>query len=175
MKLFLSFRARENGNCAKIAHFLMGEKDKYLAFKDRNVTGCSNCDYQCFKAECKNRGDGVYELFDSFGEYDKIILIVPMYCGNPSSLYFSFNERSQDYFMRNEEMYEKLLPKLYLIGVYGSAKETPHFISILNQWFSCSQIKNHVLGIERRKYQQKMRDYVTDVPEVRESLKKFLL
>ena len=62
--------------------------------------------------------------------YDKVILIVPMYCGNPSSLYFVFNERCQGYFNGNPDKYDDIVKRMYFIGVYGSKEESPHFLDI---------------------------------------------
>ena len=101
-------------------------------------------------------------------------MIVPMYSGNPSSLYFSFNERCQDFFMENKEIYDDMLRKIFLIGVYGSRLETPDFVPCLEKWFVDTPYKNHVLGIERRPYKQKMKDCILDVEEVRKKLRNFM-
>ncbi|MBP3700730.1 MAG: hypothetical protein J6I64_02465, partial [Lachnospiraceae bacterium] len=106
--------------------------------------------------------------------YDKVILIVPMYCGNPSSLYFVFNERCQDYFMHNGT-YEEIIKRLYIIGIYGSRKETPDFIPCFEKWFQCSPYSGHVLGIERHEYGQKMGDCILDVEEVRQKVEQFVI
>ena len=97
-----------------------------------------------------------------------------MYCGNPSSLYFIFNERCQDYFMHNEDKYEDILSRLYIIGIYGNRESTPDFIPCFEKWFECSEYENRVLGIERHKYHQKPEDSVLDEEEVRIILKNFL-
>ena len=34
----------------------------------------------------------IYSLWN-LNNYDKVILVVPMYCGNPSSLYFTYKWR----------------------------------------------------------------------------------
>lgn len=77
-KLFISFSARENGNCDSIAHFLSGEQDAVVYFRDKKYHACAGCDYECFDGRCKYRGDDVYELFDSMQQYQKIIFIVPI-------------------------------------------------------------------------------------------------
>ena len=118
MKLFISFSARETGNCAQIIDFLRTPQDNVVLYKDLNIHGCSNCDYECFKTQCKYRADDVYSLYNSFREYEKVILLVPMYCGNPSSLFFGFNERSQDFFMDHEDEYASFAERLFIIGVY---------------------------------------------------------
>lgn len=106
--------------------------------------------------------------------YDKVFLIIPMYCGNPSSLYFKFNERCQDFFMHNEDSYETIISKWYIIGVYGDSRKTPDFIPCLSKWFECTQVDNHVLGIERHRYSQKMKDNILDVDEVRNMITCFV-
>ena len=105
--------------------------------------------------------------------YDRVVLIVPMYCGNPSSLYFAFNERGQDFF-RSEEAYDEAVRRLYVIGVYGAAAETPDFVPCLEKWFACTPYTGRVLGLERRAYGQKMTDKLLDVQEVRDKLDAFM-
>ena len=173
--MFISFSARENGNCVDIANYLKKDNDRLILFKDLNIQGCKNCNYECFSSMCKFREDDIYSLFESMKEYKKVILIVPMYCGNPSSLYFSFNERSQDYFFHNEAEYDIFLTKLYLIGVYGSKSETPDFIQCLSKWFNCSDTSKHILCIERHIYNQKMEDRIIDVLDVKNILNRFII
>ncbi len=142
MKLIISFSGRENGNCDQIANYIATDEDKVLAFRDLNTHGCSNCNYECFDGVCKYRDDDVYGLYESMCGYEKIVLVVPMYCGNPSSLYFEFNERGQDFFMHHESMYENIISKLYVIGVYGSKETTPEFLSVFEKWFNGFQYTN---------------------------------
>ena len=174
MKLIISFSGRKNGNCDDIATYISEKKDEIVYFRELKVHPCSDCNYECFKGCCKYHGDDIYTLYESMLKYDKVICIVPMYCGNPSSLYFKFNERCQDYFMHNEECYEKIISKLYMIGVYGDSETTPDFIPCLEKWFEGTSYKNRVLGIERHKYDQRMEDKILDVEEVREMLKTFV-
>ena len=174
MKLFISFSARETGNCAQIIDFLRTPQDKVVFYKDLNTHGCSNCDYECFTTQCKYRDDDVYNLYNSFEEYEKVILLVPMYCGNPSSLYFGFNERSQDFFMHHEEEYTSFAERLFVIGVYGSRKESPDFIRCFEKWFDGTPYTHHVLEIERHLYQQTMQDSVIDIEAVKSALQKFI-
>jgi len=174
MRLFISFSARESGNCAQIIDFLKTPQDKAIFYKDLNSRGCSECGYECLKTQCKYRDDDVYGLYDSFKLYEKVVLIVPMYCGNPSSLYFAFNERSQDFFMHHEDDYTAFAQRLFIIGVYGSKKESPDFISCFEKWFEGTPFENHVLGIERHVYRQSMSDSVLDIDAVRSALSEFL-
>lgn len=175
MNLIISFSGRENGNCDQIAKYIDSENgDHVIFFRNLNVHECSGCQYECFKAVCKYRDDEIYGLYDSMCEYDKVILIVPMYCGNPSSLYFKFLERSQDYFMGKGDNYETILQKLYIIGVYGDREKTPEFIPIFEKWFEGTEIKNHVLEIERHRYGQKIGDSVLDIDEVKNRISHFV-
>ena len=173
MRLFISFSARETGNCAQIMDFMKSPGDKAVHYKDLNTHGCGNCGYECFNAQCKYRDDDVYSLYSSFRGYEKVILLVPMYCGNPSSLYFGFHERGQDFFMRYGDEYPSFAGKLYIIGVYGSDRESPDFIRCLERWFEETPYTRHVLGIERHLYRQTMQDSVLDIEEVKTALREF--
>ncbi len=173
MNLIISFSGRANGNCDQIASFISRQNDKIVYFRDLNIHSCANCDYECFEKVCKYRVDDVYALYESMSGYDKGILIVPMYCGNPSSLYFIFNERCQDYFMHNDT-YETILQKLYIIGVYGKREENPDFISCLEKWFADSKLQKRELGLERHLYGQKLNDSILDVEEIKTRVLAFL-
>lgn len=173
MNLIISFSARENGNCDQIAKYIATEDDKIVYFRKCNVHPCMNCNYECFQGECIYRGDDIYSIYDEMCQYDKVIFLVPMYCGNPSSLYFIFNERCQDYFMHNDN-YEEITKRLYIIGIYGNQKDTPDFVRCFEKWFECSERDGHVLGIERHPYNQKIEDSILDVEEVRMQLLKFV-
>lgn len=174
MNLLISFSGREHGNCDDILEYISTKEDTTVYFRNLNVHNCSNCTYECFDGNCKYRQDDIYDLYASMPMYDKIFLIVPMYCGNPSSLYFKFNERSQDYFMHNEECYKLIVSKMYIIGVYGDSNKTPDFIPCLEKWFDCSQHNNHVLGIERHQYELKLNDKLLSFEEVKNKIKVFV-
>ena len=173
MNLIISLSARKNGNCDNIAEYISSEGDRIVTLRELDVHSCRNCEYECMTDKCKYREDDIYELFVSMKSYDKVIMIVPMYCGNPTSLYFLLNERSQDYFMHNED-YDELVEKLYFVGVYGDKKQNPDYLSNFEKWFECTDIKGHVLGIERHKYGQKLQDSIIDVVEVRSALEEFM-
>ena len=167
MRLFISFSARKDGNCDDVAKHLAKEEDDIIYFRDLNVHGCSNCDYECFDNCCKYHNDGIYNLYKKLNNYQKIVLIVPMYCGNPSSLYFIFNERCQDYFMHNEDKYENLIKRLFIIGIYGDSKNSPDFIPCFEKWFNGTKYTNHVLGVERHNYNLKLKDSILEVDELK--------
>ncbi len=170
MKLIISFSGRKGGNSDGIAEYIAAEKDKIVYFRELNAHNCSNCDYECFNGECKYRDDGVYSLFESMASYDKVIFIVPMYCSNPSGLYFTFNERSQDFFMQNEEKYGDMVNKLRIIGVYGSKESYPHFIPCLVSWFNDGSLSDKIIEIERHKYNLKLKDNLLEVAKIRKIL-----
>ena len=117
MNLIISFSGRANGNCDDILRYIADINDTTISFRDLNVHECSSCSYECMYDVCKYRCDDIYNFYKSVSNYYKVFLIVPIYCGNPSSLYFKFTERSQDFFMHNED-YELLLSKLYIIYDY---------------------------------------------------------
>ena len=173
MNLIFSFSARKNGNCDEIAEMISSEQDKIIYLRDKKIQPCMNCDYECItKKECKYRHDDVYMLFRMMEEAEKVYFIVPMYCGNPASLYFILNERSQDYFM-NHETYEQLMDKLYILGIYGSEEATPGYLRCFEKWFTDSKM-DHILGIERHPYGLKLKDRILGIEELRNEIKSFL-
>ena len=56
-------------------------------------------------------------------KYKNIILLVPMYCSNPSSLYFIFSERMQDFFNNNSNKWNTFIKKLKIVHTYNKRKE----------------------------------------------------
>ncbi len=174
MNLIISFSARKNGNSDAIAKHIAKSEDKIVFFRDLNVSSCKNCDYECFDGFCKYHDDEVYNLLALMNNCQKTVLIVPMYCGNPSSLYFVFNERCQDYFMHNEEKYENILKRLFIIGIYGDKEQNPDFTDCFEKWFNGYKYSGHVLGVEKHKYGLKLKDSVWDVEEIRNSISEFI-
>lgn len=173
MKLIISFSGRKGGNCDQIAEHIASVGDKIICFRELDVHPCSGCEYECFGGVCRYRQDDIYGLYSEMCGYDKVVLIVPMYCGNPAALYFIFQERCQDYFMHNDT-YGEILKRLHIIGVYGKAETTPDYIPCFEKWFSGSPYRNRVLGIERHLYGQKLQDNVLDVAEVKEQIGNFI-
>lgn len=161
--LFVSFSGRKNGNCSDIAQYLIKENDKLILFKNIFYNPCSKCNYECFNSVCKYRYDDVYDLLESTNNYKKIVFIVPMYCGNPSSLYFVLNERMQDYFNHNEDKWDSFTNKLHFICIYGSDEETPYFINNFNNLVNDS---SKILKLERHKYNLKMNDMILSNSEL---------
>ena len=119
--LLISFSARQNGNCDDIIEFL-GNQCTDLQIDTMNIcdlsfVGCTDCNYQCMNDRCLYHDDDIYSFLDDTKEYKKVVYIVPMYCGFPSSFYFALNERSQDYWMQNEKYYNDFTKKIYIIGI----------------------------------------------------------
>lgn len=174
MNLLISFSGREGGNCDRILDYISTPEDVKKYFRIMNIHSCSHCQYECFSQDCKYHDDDIYALFESMLDYEKVILVVPMYCGNPSSLYFIFNERCQDFFMRNEEKYGDIISRLYIIGIYGSRNQTPDFIPCFEKWFTGSGKENRVLGIERHIIGQGRDEYILSNEEVKQNITQFL-
>lgn len=173
-KLLISFSARKDGNCDEIARHLAKVEDKIIYFRDLNADSCSNCDYECFDNSCKYHNDDIYNLLDEISNYQKVVFVVPMYCGNPSSLYFILNERCQDYFMHNEDKYENLVKRLFIIGIYGDSEKSPDFIPCFEKWFEGTRYTNHVLGVERHKYNLKLKDPILEIDELKTMIEEFI-
>ena len=158
--LYISFSARSNGNSENIIKYMMNEFDTFISFKDLFINSCNKCNYECMTInKCKYRHDDIYNLLDNIIKYNKIIFVVPMYCGNPPSLYFTFMERMQDYFNNNEANYPAFISKLHIIGIYGSDEEYPLFIPLISNILNDI---NKCLPIQRQKYEIKMSDSVMD-------------
>ena len=173
LSLAISFSARKDGNCDNIAAYISRTEGKMLAFRDLSFHPCVDCTYECMTVQCKYRKDDIYKLFALMEHYEKIFIVVPMYCGNPSALYYIFNERSQDYFMHNDN-YEEIIRKLYFIGIYGDVKNNPDYLACFDKWFADSEIQGHVLGVERHRYGQKIEDKLLDIEEVRKQIESFV-
>lgn len=174
MNIIVSFSGRKNGNCDRIANYISQEDDSIFYMRDISTQPCAQCNYVCFSGVCKYRDDGIYTLFEKMFTADKVVFLVPMYCGNPSALFFILNERCQDFFMHSEVDYERFIDKLYIIGVYGSRAEQPDFESLLVRNYGFSDPKKHVLGLERHKYGHKINDFLLDEDEVKEQIHHFM-
>ena len=174
LNIIVSFSGRKDGNCDTIAKYISSKDDLILFMREISTQPCANCDYECMSDQCRYHDDGIYSFFENLSLADKIFYIIPMYCGNPSALYFIMNERCQDYFMQNESQYERMLEKLYLIGVYGNAEDYPDFLNSLVRQYNFENVKEHVLGLERHKYNQKMKDLLLNEDDVKIKLNEFI-
>lgn len=175
MNVIVDFSARENGNCASLAKYCSDENDSVFAMRELPIHPCANCRYECMSGGCIYRGsDPLYSLFDAMVSAEKVIWLIPMYCGCPASSFFILNERSQDYWMRHEEFYNAFVGKLYMIAVYGSAEESPGYIERLADLFQSGERKPHVLGLERHTYHHTLSDLLTSEPDVLKTVSAFL-
>lgn len=111
MNMVISFSGRENGNCDNISKYIVSKGDSIIYFRNLNIHDCSGCKYECFKGYCKYRQDDIYNLYESMLSYDKIFLIVPMYCGNPSSLYFNLMSDAKTSLCITKTVTKLLFPK----------------------------------------------------------------
>ncbi|HCT90528.1 MAG TPA: hypothetical protein DF613_03965 [Lachnospiraceae bacterium] len=173
MNIIVSFSGRCGGNCDAIAKYISSGDDCLLFMRELSTQPCANCSYECMSGPCKYRDDGTYAFFEKLSLADKIFFIIPMYCGNPSALYFIMNERCQDYFMQNQSQYENITKKLYIIAVYGNADEYPDFLNLFARQYDFKNAKEHILGLERHKYKQKMKDFLLDAEDVKVKLNIF--
>lgn len=174
LNIIVSYSGRKDGNCDTIAKYISSKDDLILFMREISTQPCANCDYECMSDQCRYHGDGIYSFFEKLSQADKIFYIIPMYCGNPSALYFIMNERCQYWFMQNESQYEKILKKLYVIGVYGNAEDSPDFLNFFSKQYNFENVKEHVLGLERHKYNQKMKDLLLNEDDVKIKLNEFI-
>ncbi len=76
--------------------------------------------------------------------------------------------------MHHENDYISFVERLFIIGVYGSKKESPDFIRCFEKWFEVTPYPHHVPVIERRLYRQTMKDSVMDIEPVKMALQGFI-
>ena len=76
--------------------------------------------------------------------------------------------------MQNESHYEKMIEKLYIIGVYGNAEDYPDFLNSFARQYDFGNAEKHILGLERHKYNQKMKDLLLDEYDVKVKLNRFM-
>lgn len=76
--------------------------------------------------------------------------------------------------MQNENQYEKIIEKLHIIGVYGNAEEYPDFLNFFARQYQFENVEKHILGLERHKYNQKMKDLLLDEEDVKVKLNGFI-
>ena len=76
--------------------------------------------------------------------------------------------------MQNESHWEKMLKKLYMIGIYGSEENDPDFLNCFARQYPFTNVEKHILGLERHKYNQKINDFLLDEDEVKVKLNEFI-
>lgn len=175
-----SFSARKKGNCSSLADYIISKSLNYqvecIAIKDLNIHECKNCNYECMSKKCIYRQDDAYMYLRSTKKADKVIWLVPMYCGNPSSLYFKLNERSQDFWMSNESYYDEFLNKLFIIGIGNVGMANP-FRQIFELMYHDSEVsyEGHILILGTQKYSlNSIKDFLIARTGVKEEVDKFL-
>lgn len=146
MNLAVSFSGRKDGNCDRIAKYISAEDDLVFFMREISTQLCADCGYECMSGRCRYRGDGIYLYFDNIYTADRVFYIVPMYCGNPSALYFILNERCQD---------------------------SPDFLDFFARQYDFPNPGKHILGLERHRYHQKMGDFLLEEEDVRTRLDAF--
>ncbi|MGN0352472.1 MAG: hypothetical protein ACI4ES_12540 [Roseburia sp.] len=80
-----------------------------------------NCWYQCFTKDgkCPWIDDKEYELLDEIIKSELTYFILPNYCDYPCANFFIFNERSQCYFQKQQELadvYERIPKKVIVVS-----------------------------------------------------------
>ena len=109
--LVINFSSRDNGNCKVIANYvkdLFSESVVYN-FSDLDFTRCGHCGYECFRTATCPKEDGLSCLNKELLDSNKIVFVVPNYCGFPCSNYFIFNERTCGLFAGRRDLLQKYL------------------------------------------------------------------
>lgn len=119
--LFISFSLREEGNCSRILKYcselanMKGNQCEFINMNSIKIGECGGCEYYCFSnGKCIKEDDTQY-IYNKCFEVDKIIFAIPTFCGNLTSLYFKFWERSQGIFKDNDEYENKFLRKINIV------------------------------------------------------------
>lgn len=119
----LSFSARKNGNCAKIAKYIsnqyMQTNVSIYTIDSEIIPPCGKCDYECLKTDklCPQLTVQQTKIMDAICKSSLVYFVVPNYCGYPCANYFAFNERSVGYFNMNSARMEAYMsvPKRFII------------------------------------------------------------
>ena len=89
---------------------------------------------------------------------------------------YILNERSQDFWMKNESYYDEFLNKLFIIGI-GNINNGNQFRQIFEFMYSCSTVSshNHILILETHKYGlNSIKDSLIANQAVKKQINKFL-
>lgn len=111
----LSFSSRQNGNCAKISHFISNyyrnANVQSFTVDTQNFSACGKCDCECLKPgmRCPQLTEKQLEIMDAVCLSELVYFIVPNYCGYPCANYFAYNERSVGYFGMDQEKLERYM------------------------------------------------------------------
>ncbi|QVK17323.1 flavodoxin family protein [Mycoplasmatota bacterium] len=174
----VSFSGRNKGNCSSLMNLIRdhysNENVSTINVRDLIIHECSGCEYECMENVCPFIKDDLFSLFEITKEFDYLIWLVPMYCGNPSSLYFKVNERSQCYWMKDEKYYNHFASKLFIIGI-GNGEVVSTFKNVLSLPFECQDINKHVMILSPHDYKlNSIVDLLVDVISVKNQILKFI-
>lgn len=119
--LAITFSSRKNGNCTRCAQYcldkfkIVGHTVELINIFDFNIQGCGLCNYDCFYGNGCLIKDDTLKVYEKCFNADKIIFAIPTYCGNLSSAYFKFWERTQGVFKDNHKYEKDFLSKINFI------------------------------------------------------------
>ena len=136
--IILSFSPRNNGNCSKIAGYIVQHYSEANVTRfditAENFLPCSNCNYECLRPQsvCPKQTDYQMQVMDAATDSDIVYFIVPNFCGQPNANYYAFNERSVGYFNLNRQLLTKYLSvrKRFIIV---SNTESEAFVNAMQQ------------------------------------------
>lgn len=171
----LSFSGRAGGNCARIAELLRRQLGgEVYDFSALSVTPCGGCRYECFqdRALCPYFGDPVFGIYDAVTHSDLACFVLPNYCDYPNALFFAFNERSQCYFQRRQDLLERYLAvRKKFVVISNTGRE--NFTAAL-RYHVPEGTEPEILFLSARAFQKvSIRGDLTDSPEAREALRRF--
>lgn len=175
--VILSFSARANGNCTKIADFITEYHKRtnvrLFVIDSENFSPCGACDYECLTAGklCPKMNTQHRQVMDAICESSITYFIVPNYCGYPCSNYFAFNERSVGYFNMDNELLNRYMsaPKRFIIV---SNTDSDNFANAMRQQ---TTDEPDILYLKSGKYQrQSTAGDILESEAARADLKAFL-
>jgi len=173
----LSFSERKKGNCASLAHYISSrhrqEEVDYISVGDLKIKECINCNYACTNGKCMHYDDGK-AYFESTKSAEKVLWLVPLYGGSPTSLLDKMNERSKEFWTKNDVYYNEFIKKLFIIGI-GSTEEEDPFGHIFEPVYSKPPLDKHILMFDAWKSDLNSKWYqFNDANKVRKRVGKFL-
>jgi len=156
--VIINFSGRENGNCHAISQTIsnlhLSEDVCIFNFSTLFVNPCGKCNYDCFedRENCPYKEDSIYKLYESITSSNLAYFIVPNYCNYPNANYFIFNERSQCYFQRHQELLHKYLAveKKFIVVSNTEAENFAHAF----QYQILEDKTPNILFLAAKKYQR---------------------
>ena len=104
--LGIAFSARRRANCFDCDNFSLeslcdeGFSTDIIDIYDYNIEPCSHCDYECLAEyirgaeEACPKDDDLRGIYRRLEEADAVVMGIPPYCGQPTALLRTFQERS---------------------------------------------------------------------------------